>query len=471
MRGTRRTRTAHTTHTTRTVRGRLAVVAAAVLVAATGLPSTPAAAHAGHEPLRAAMRAAMRAEAGTAVGGDGIPGVIARTYKDGVSWTGTEATDAGTPVRDPDGPFRAASITKIFTATTVLQLVAEGRVRLDDDVFGLLGPVLKTNPAAGCNLGTGQCFNPPPGSPPVTVRNLLQHSSGVFDYLGDLGVLASAGSSFPHLPEYSAQQLVDEGASHGPQFAPGAGMHYSNTNYVLLGMVIERVTGQPWADEITRRVIQPLGLSHTVLPGSTATLPTPHDQFFTNYLRPRGLFGHFSVPAADWNPSIGGAAGAVVSTSGDLVTFIRALLGGRLLPPAQLAQMMTDLNPTGAGAPGPLPGIPCDPARAWPECIVNPAISTASSGDRATPGYWYASRPWKAVQADYGLGLTRRTITCANGSTVTLYGHNGGGFGSLSYLYSTADGSHAIALNMNGDWPLWEMYSLNGMLAAEFCTA
>lgn len=185
----------------------------------------------------------MRAEAGTAVGGDGIPGVIARTYRDGVSWTGTAATDAGTPVRNPDSPFRAASITKIFTATTVLQLVAEGRVRLDDDVFGLLGPVLKTNPVAGCNPSTGQCFNPPPGSPPITVRHLLQHSSGVFNYLGDLGVLASAGSSLPNLPDYPAQQLVDEGASHGPQFAPGAGMHYSNTNYVLLGMVIERVTG------------------------------------------------------------------------------------------------------------------------------------------------------------------------------------------------------------------------------------
>ncbi|MCX5129697.1 serine hydrolase [Streptomyces sp. NBC_00347] len=468
MRRTRTTRTTQTTtRTARTTRGRLAAAAATVLVVAMGLPSTPAAAHDSHEPLLAALRA----EAGTAVGGDGIPGVIARTYKDGVSWTGAGATDAGTPVRNPDSPFRAASITKIFTATTVLQLVGEGRVSLDDDVFGLLGPVLKTNPVAGCNPGTGQCFNPPPGSPPITVRNLLQHSSGVFNYLGDLGVLASAGSSFPNLPDYSAQQLVDEGASHGPQFAPGAGMHYSNTNYVLLGMVIERVTGHPWADEVTRRVIQPLGLTRTVLPGSTATLPTPHDQFFTNYLRPRGVFGHLSRPAADWNPSLGGAAGAIVSTSGDLVTFIRALLGGQLLPPAQLAQMMTDLNPTGAGSPGSqLPGVPCDPARAWPECIVNPAISTVSSGDKATPGYWYASRPWKAVQADYGLGLTRRTITCQDGSTVVLYGHNGAGFGSLSYLYSTADGSHALVLNMNGDWPLWELYSLNGMLAAEFCT-
>ncbi|WP_328296854.1 beta-lactamase family protein [Streptomyces sp. NBC_00435] len=469
--GLRTTGTVHTKRTARTVRtarGRLAVVAAAALAAAMGLPAMPAAAHDSHEPLLSAMRA----EAGTAVGGDGIPGVIARVYKDGVSWTGTGATDAGTPVRNPDSPFRAGSITKTLTATAVLQLVAEGRVRLDDDVFGLLGPVLKTNPVAGCNTSTGQCFNPPPGSPPITVRNLLQHSSGIFNYLGDLGVLASAGSSFPNLPEYSAQQLVDEGASHGPQFAPGGGMHYSNTNYALLGMVIERVTGHSWADEVTRRIIQPLGLTHTVLPGSTPTLPTPHDQFFTNYLQRRGLFGHLSVPAADWNPSIGGAAGAVVSTSGDLITFIRALVGGQLLPPAQLTQMMTDLNPTGAGAPATqLPGVPCDPTRSWPECIVNPAISTVSSGDKATPGYWYASRPWKAVQADYGLGLTRRTVTCANGSTVVLYGHNGAGFGSMSYLYSTADGSHAIVLNMNGDWPLWELYSLNGMLAAEFCTA
>ncbi|MFJ6794944.1 serine hydrolase domain-containing protein [Streptomyces sp. NPDC091268] len=443
------------------------MVAAAVLVAALGLPSAPAAAHDAHEPLLAAMRA----EAGTAVGGDGIPGVIARTYKDGIAWTGTAATDAGTPERDPDSPFRAASLTKTFTATAVLQLVAEGRVRLEDDVFGLLGPVLKTNPVAGCNLGTRQCFDAPPASPPITVRQLLQHSSGVFNYLEDLGVLAGAGSRFPNLPDYTAQQLVDEGASHGPQFAPGTGMHYSNTNYVLLGMVIERVTGRPWAEEVTRRVIQPLGLTHTVLPGSTALLPTPHDQFFTNYLRPRGAFGHLSRPAADWNPSIGGAAGALVSTSGDLITFIRALLGGRLLPPAQLAQMMTELNPAVAGSPGtPLPGVPCDPGRSWPECIVNPALSTVSSGDKSTPGYWYAGRPWKAVQADYGLGLTRRTITCADGSTVVLYGHNGGAFGSLSYLYSTADGNHAVVLNMNGDWPLWELYSLGGMLAAEFCT-
>ncbi|MFI8100900.1 serine hydrolase domain-containing protein [Streptomyces sp. NPDC086023] len=473
--------------TTGTVRGsgprRLLAGGTAALVLALGLPGTAAVAQTeagtgtvtdtatGTAAAHEALLAAMRAEAGTAAGGDGIPGIIARVHRDGTDWTGTARSDAGAPDRDPDRPYRAGSITKLFVATTTLQLVGEGRLRLTDDVFGLLGPVLKTNATQGCNPATWTCFDPPgPGKPPITVKDLLSHSSGVFNYLGDLSFLATAGASFPALPDYSAQRLLDEGANHGPQFAPGTSMAYGNTNFVLLGMIIEKVTGRPWAEEVDRRVIRPLGLAHTVLPGSDPVLPGPHDAFYTNYLRPRGVFGHLSRPAADWNPSIGGAAGAIVSTTGDLIIFIRALLGGRLLPAEQLTAMRTQLNPNRVGTPGPgLPGIPCDPALAWPECIVNPAISTVSSGDAATPGHWYAARPWKSAQADVGLGLTRRTLTCADDSTVVLYGHNGAAFGSFSYLYATQDGSHAIALNYNGDWPLWELYSLNGILAAEFC--
>ncbi|MER7759203.1 serine hydrolase domain-containing protein [Streptomyces sp. NPDC097619] len=423
---------------------------------------------AGHEELLAAMAA----EAGTARGGDGIPGIIARVHRDGVDWTGTARSDAGAPDRDPDRPYRAGSITKLFVATTVLQLVAEGRLKLSDDVFGLLGPVLKANATQGCNPYTWTCFDPPgPGKAPITVRDLLTHSSGVFNYLRDTSFLAEAGPAFPALPDYTPQRLVDEGANHGPQFAPGRGMEYSNTNYILLGMVVEKVTGQPWAEEIGRRIIRPLGLSRTVLPGSDPVLPGPHDAFFTNYLQPRGALGHLSRPAADWNPSIGGAAGAVVSTTGDLVTFIRALLGGTLLPPRQLTDMRELLNANVVGTPGPgVPGISCDPQLAWPECVVNPRISTANTGDTAAAGHWYADQPWKSIRADVGLGLVRRTLTCADDREVRLYGHNGAAFGSFSYLYATEDGSHALALNYNGDWPKWELYSLNGLLAAEFCT-
>lgn len=160
----------------------------------------------------------------------------------------------------------------------------------------------------------------------ITVRQLLQHTSGLpnySDYLGD------------DVRYYTPRELLATALQHPADFDPGTSWKYSNTNYVLAGLIVQKVTGHPLAKEIDRRVIKRIGLRHTYFPApGDAGIREPH---------PHGYYRESAdAPLRDiteTDPSWGWAAGQLISTGSDLNRFFSALLAGRLLPPAQLAQM------------------------------------------------------------------------------------------------------------------------------------
>ena len=215
--------------------------------------------------------------------------------------SGTRYAEAGPGVARADR-FRAGSITKTFIATVVLQLAAEHRLKLSDTVEQHLPGLVR---GAG-NDGRA-----------LTLRALLTHTSGLHDFTTDTRGLV------PLTPV----QALRIALTHPPA-APGR-YSYSNTNYVVLGMVIQQVTGDSYATEAERRIIAPLRLTGTSFPGSRTSLPSPHGRAFTT----EGS----DVTALD--PRVAGAAGELVSTLADLDRFYAALLGGRLLSPYWLHEM------------------------------------------------------------------------------------------------------------------------------------
>ncbi|MEU7135629.1 serine hydrolase domain-containing protein [Streptomyces sp. NPDC046261] len=376
----------------RTVRTALvgAVVAA---LATTGL-ATASAAGAGQDAgAHGATRAAMAAEVKA-----GIPGILGQVQDKLGTWHGSVgvadlATDRQ---RLPQDRFRIGSISKAFVSTVLLQLEAEGRLDLDDTVERRLPGVVRGNGHDGGR---------------ITVRQLLNHTSGVFNYTKDPGMVEKLTSGFPEhrYDTYTPRQLVAIAMKHRPDFRPGQGWNYSNTNYVLAGMIVEKVTGHTYAAEIQKRVIDKLGLRATTLPGTSSLMPSPHGR----------AYGKLSdapdaeiVDTTELNPSWGGAAGEIISTTGDLNRFYRALLGGTLLPERQQKELLTTVPMDDAGG-------------------------------------------------GYGLGVTSATLSC--GRTVWL--HSGGIHGSTSLAVSTADGRHTAAFNYNGDWRA----DLPALVEAEYC--
>ncbi|MFJ8439490.1 serine hydrolase domain-containing protein [Kitasatospora griseola] len=249
---------------------------------------------------------------------DGAPAALAtvkgrdgraRTYTAGV---GDAATGAKVPV---DGQVRIGSDTKTFTAVVVLQLVAEGKVGLDASVDTYLPGLVRGDGIDGRN---------------VTVRQLLQHTSGLPDYMNPAGVLADPKRYF------EPRELLDAALAKKAHFAPGAQWEYSNTNYLLAGMIVQKVTGRPIGEEINKRIVDRVGLRHTYF-------PAPGDMTIRE-AHPKGYQRAADGSLRDYtelDPSWGWAAGAMISTNTDVTRFYEALLGGRLLPAAQLAQMRT----------------------------------------------------------------------------------------------------------------------------------
>ncbi|TDD12374.1 serine hydrolase domain-containing protein [Nonomuraea diastatica] len=147
---------------------------------------------------------------------------------------------------------------------------------------------------------------------------------------------------------FTGEQLVRISTKHGPDFPPGTRWSYSNTDYVVAGLIIAKVTGRSYEEEVQRRILRPLRRRNTYLPGTRTTIPGPHAH---GYMRIDQDGQTRSVDVTRLNPSWAGAAGAIISTTGDLNRFFAALLGGRLLPPAQLAAMKTTVPMGGPGGP------------------------------------------------------------------------------------------------------------------------
>ncbi|MEW1927253.1 serine hydrolase domain-containing protein [Streptomyces sp. NPDC088360] len=219
--------------------------------------------------------------------------------------------------------FRAGSITKTFIATVALQLAAERRLSLSDPVDRHLPGLIRGRGLDGRTL---------------TLRALLTHTSGLADYTtGTKGLV-------PLTPTEAVRTALAL-----PATTPGR-WSYSNTNYVVIGMVIRQVTGRSYATETERRIITPLRLSGTSFPGTRTTLPSPHGRAYTSEGQ--------DVTALD--PSVAGAAGELISTLTDLDRFYAALLAGRLLPAPQLRQMLNTRAAEGRYGMGLYPQkLPC----------------------------------------------------------------------------------------------------------------
>ncbi|MFE7190644.1 serine hydrolase domain-containing protein [Kitasatospora sp. NPDC057541] len=259
---------------------------------------------------------------------DGLPAALAsakdrtgrtRTYTAGV---GDLATGAKVP---GDGQVRIGSNTKTFTAVVALQLVGEGKVDLDAAVDSYLPGLVRGDGIDGRH---------------ITVRQLLQHTSGLPEYEGYIS------ESEIRSRYYEPRDILDIAFQHKADFAPGARFAYSSTNYVLVGLIVQKVTGRPIAEEIGRRVLQPLGLRHTYFP--TAGDRTVREAHPKGYYRESAAEPLRDITELD--PSVAWAAGQMVSTNADLNQFFAALLAGRLLPAAQLAQMRTTVPIGNSGA-------------------------------------------------------------------------------------------------------------------------
>ncbi|WP_215543679.1 serine hydrolase domain-containing protein [Amycolatopsis sp. CA-230715] len=310
---------------------------------------------------------------------DGIIGVQARLSTRDGQWTATSGQAdraTGQPV-SPHSSFRIASNTKTFVAVVLLQLVGEGRLGLDDTVERHLPGLIRGNGNDGRT---------------ITVRQLLQHTSGLAEYR----------AAWPPTPEYFEQnrfrhyepaELVRIALQYPPTGPAGARHSYSNTNYVVAGMIIRAVTGNSWATEVRRRVLAPLELTGTSVPGDDPSMPAPtargYQQWFPSTL---------VTDVTEQNRTGSDAAGAIISTTADLSRFFRALLGGRLLRPAQLAEMQ-----------------------------------------RVVPVE-------KGLQTGYGLGLVPYRLSCGG----VYWGHGGQTTGYLSTVGVSADGSRAIVLSLTG---------------------
>lgn len=178
----------------------------------------------------------------------------------------------------------------------------------------------------------------------ITVRNLLCQTSGLPDYVAQLPTARTESGFRAHpLDTVTAAQAVALAMKQPRAFAPGKKWQYSNTNYALAGMIIGRVTGHSWQQEAQKRIVTPLGLRHTYTPYTNPFVPGPHAIGYERFPKPGSTPQNVTCgPALDatWqNPSWGGSAGAIISTTEDSNRFLRALVGGRLLRPAQLAAM------------------------------------------------------------------------------------------------------------------------------------
>jgi len=312
----------------------------------------------------------------------GVSGVQARVIgpdgRQSVATSGTADLTTGRPVSS-SGYFRMASTSKTLVATVVLQLEAESKLSLDDTVDHWLPGVVQGNG----NDGTR-----------ITIRQLLQHTSGIRDNLP--GYTTPEEYYQQRHNVYEPKQLVDLAMAHEPEeFEPGEGWAYSNTGYVLLDMIIQKATGRPAHQEIENRILRPLGLDQTRWMGTSSTLPRPHAQAYQ-------FFGPGSrVDVTDQIP-VDYANLSWVTTTRDENRFLRALLGGRLLPAQQLAKMKQTVEVSAAVQ------------ELWPD-------------------------------GRYGLGLVERPLNCGG----TYWSHEGGDGGYITLNGVTDDGRRSAVVSMS----------------------
>ncbi|CAM5511258.1 serine hydrolase domain-containing protein [Streptomyces tanashiensis] len=267
----------------------------------------------------------------------GVPGVSVALSAPG---KGTYIRSFGVADKVTDEPMnpglymRIGSETKTFTVTALLELVDQGKVSLDDPISKYVDGV--------------------PNGDKITLRNLASMRSGLFNYSADEGFY-KALTSDPYRP-FTPQELLDYSFKHPIQFQPGAEFDYCNTNLILLGLVVEKVSGTPLHEFIQKNVIEPAGLRHTVFP-TDAAFPSPHAHGYTEQTASGKL-----EDSTDWNPSWGWAAGAMISDLEDLRTWARVVATGTLLTPETQAER---LHTYPSGVPGAGYGLGIFDVQGW----------------------------------------------------------------------------------------------------------
>ena len=356
---------------------RAAAAAFAALVAGLALAAPTTSAVAADRSMAtppAASDAAQLQQALDQLVADGAPGALLYRYDKGTITalqSGLADIAPGTPMV-PEDSYRIGSLTKTYVSTAVLQLVAQHRVHLGDHASrylpGLLG-----------------------GQPRITIRQLLNHTSGVFDFNEDPRVLAPYLEG--HLGHvWSPRRLVRIALSNDPVADPGTAYHYSNTNYLLAGLVVEVVTGRPLGDVLRDRVFAKARLTATTFtPSRTLPAPSAHGYFVFSGDQPTDITPLY--PYA-W------ASGSAVSTAPDVARFYRHLLSGGLLPRRLLGAMRRTVDASSEDGPG----------------------------------------------AAYGLGLERFRTPCG-----VAWGHGGNFPGYLTYVYSSPSGGRQTVLMLNED--------------------
>lgn len=281
------------------------------------------------------------------------PGVQAGVWTPAGQWVGSSgvAKEGSSQPVTPADHTRIGSITKTMTGTVTLQLIDEGKLSFDD-VLDKYVPGMQNGDT-------------------VTIKNLLEMQTGIPTYTGDTSVVKKYSAD--PTTAFTPQELVDSVKKQPAMFAPGAQFFYSNTNYVLLGMVIEKVTGKSISDNFSERLFTPLGMADTSVPGTSTDLPEPYLSGISEQGDPLGTVKN----ATNWNPSFASTAGEVISTLDDLHKWGVALGTGQGILSAGTQQMRVDsVNTT-------VP--PNTPERSYGMGIVNTAGWLGHTGE--IPGY------------------------------------------------------------------------------------
>jgi D-alanyl-D-alanine carboxypeptidase len=350
------------------------LAAIAVAIASTALATTTAAAGtASHvsrpaaDPLPPLDPAAMR-DAIAGLPDATVTGALVNVTGPAGQWSGTSGV-RDTRTRKPvaaGGNFRIGSISKVFTAVVTLQLAAEGRVDLDRSVQYYLPGLL------------------PASYPTITIRQLLNHTSGLPG--GGLGGGYAQWFVDHRFESWTPRQIVADAVTHPMEFAPGTLQDYNGTNYYVAGLLIERITGHSYANEVQTRVIEPLALRNTyVLDRHDPRLPGKHAHGYVAVTKD-GTTALHDVSEQSPYPW---AEGGLISSSGDLARFISAIFQGRLVPRSELEEMFSVPNVKYAGKEncnlGPEAGQACYSAGLMKTTLPNGLTGWGKTGSR--PGY------------------------------------------------------------------------------------
>jgi D-alanyl-D-alanine carboxypeptidase len=220
---------------------------------------------------------------------------------------------------DPNARFRAGSVTKVFTAATVLQLAAEKEVDLDRSVRAYLPELI------------------PAAYEKVTVRQLLNHTSGLpsADWPGT--TVEEAYANRFHI--FEPREVVASATAKPELYPAGEQQNYSNIGYTVAGLLIEKVTGHSYESEVTRRILKPLDLRGTSFPGADPRIHGPHNRGYQSFQLADGTTELRDVSV--WSATDGWAAGDIISTTADLERFTRALFSGKVVRGPLLEEMFT----------------------------------------------------------------------------------------------------------------------------------